>query len=261
MNDVVEKKPTFVSVIDASNYAAYQGAGMEQAEAKDMALPYLVILQKLSPQVDEDNGAYVAGAKAGMILETATGQLFDGKVGVSCAPCYFRKAIVEWKPRESGGGLVREHMYDERLFENCKPDTKGKMVNPQGNLMVDTKYHYVNLLLPTGPFPVVIAMTSTQMKRSRKWLSLMTMRKMPKADGSSFTPPSFAYRYHLTTVLEEKNGNTWYSWDIAPGDLITDGEIARANIKFSQSVGKGDVKLSDPVAGMKGDIADDEIPF
>ena len=45
------------------------GAGFEGATAEDFSIPFITILQKMSPQCDEDSDGYVDGAKPGMFWD------------------------------------------------------------------------------------------------------------------------------------------------------------------------------------------------
>ena len=251
MTDVVKVEKQLPATLDYSKYA---GQGTEQATAGDYALPFLSVLQKLSPQCDENNLLYIENSKAGMILETATGQLFDGKVGIAVIPCYFRKDLVEWKMREEGGGFVKSHGWNEELLKSCNRNDRGQMILPNGNMLVDTKYHYCLVLAPEGPIQVVISMTSTQLKKSRKWLSMIQMRKLTSADGRGFVPPSFAFAYKLTTGAEQNEKGTWYGWQIEMGPLVDVVEHAKAAIAFHHAIAAGNVKVADPDAGLKDDI-------
>ena len=50
--------------LSASMFADDAGAGMEGATAESFAIPFLSVLQKGSPQVDEASGAALEGATA-----------------------------------------------------------------------------------------------------------------------------------------------------------------------------------------------------
>jgi len=75
----------------AGAFAAYAGAGMENTNAEDYAIPFFNILQNGSPQVDEARGKALKGAKAGMIFETVSQKMHDGKTGVILVPCAYRR--------------------------------------------------------------------------------------------------------------------------------------------------------------------------
>ena len=53
-----------------------QGAGMENADKDSFAKPMLSVLQKMSPQVDEDDPSYIEGAKPGKIYDNITQEVY-----------------------------------------------------------------------------------------------------------------------------------------------------------------------------------------
>src|SRR5690349_5330031 len=80
----------------ATMFAADAGAGMEGASVESFAIPFLNVLQKGSPQVDEASGVAIDGAKAGMLYENISGQLIDGKTGLTIVPCAYRRVFLHW---------------------------------------------------------------------------------------------------------------------------------------------------------------------
>lgn len=246
------------AVVSVDALAKYAGTGFEGADSNDYAVPFLHILQKLSPQVDEIKPNYIKDARPGMIYETVSKQCIDGKEGLIVVPCAFKKSFVEWKPRDSGGGFVKDHGWNEALVADCKRDDKNRLILPNGNMYTETKYHYVLVARNGSLIPAVLSMVSSQLKRSRGWMSLMQTRKMRNSAGKEFIPPMFAYTYMLTTVLEQKDQNTWYSWNIAPGDAAKADEIKQA-IAFHKAVTAGAVKMVDDSPGLEVDA--DDIPF
>ena len=95
------------------------GAGFEDTDADDYAIPFVAVLQKGSPQVDPDDGAYINGAKPGLFYNTVTGELFKD---ITVIPCARRREFVEWVPRDEGGGLIGRHDPDSDVVLNCKRD-------------------------------------------------------------------------------------------------------------------------------------------
>jgi hypothetical protein len=70
------------------------GGGMEEATADSFAIPFLAVLQKGSPQVDEASGQQIKGAKQGMIFETVTKSLFDGNKGVELVQAHYKRVFA-----------------------------------------------------------------------------------------------------------------------------------------------------------------------
>lgn len=248
------------ALIAADDLKKYAGLGLENAEANDFAIPFVHILQKLSPQVDEASGQYVKDAKPGQIFISTTSQCFDGKNGISVIQCAFKKNLIEWKQRTSGGGFVKEHQWNEELIQQTVKNEKGQNILPNGNLLVETKLHYVMIVsneIDQSVIPAVLSMTSTQLKKSRKWMSLISMRKLRDSKGGMFLPPSFAFYYNLRVVPETNEHGSWYSWDVEPGPQVNDASLIREAIKFNKAIGAGEVKLADSSTA----LADDDIPF
>src|SRR3989304_1640576 len=101
--DVTKVETQLPATLDYSKYA---GQGTEQATAGDYALPFLAILQKLSPQCDEINLLYIEGAKAGMVIEMASGPRLEHHPGSSAVPGPSVHVFSAPSPHEGGGGFV-----------------------------------------------------------------------------------------------------------------------------------------------------------
>lgn len=220
--------------------------GFEHTQADDFGLPFLTIVQKGSPEVDKthkDHGIKaIEGASIGDVIDTQAREIVhrEGKPQViEFVPCMFQKAYVEWKPRTSGGGFVKQH-FEPGILTQCKRDEKNRDVLPNGNTVVTTAYFF-GLLLREGldPKPVVIGMSSTQLKKARLWLNLMSGLKVERPDGTKFTPPMFARKYYLHTVAESNAEGSWYGWAIESGEMLHDPKLigmARDAAKSTSSI-------------------------
>lgn len=199
---------------------AASGAGFENASDKDFQIPFLAIIQKGSPQLAKQDAAYIKGAETGDILNTATGRVYK-VIGeeieeLIVVPCGFQPAFVEWNLRSKGGGFVAVHAVSP---ETRKADADGNLsekgrfnLTKQGTHIVETKYHSVIVQDVDDWYPAVIALASTQLKKSRKWMSEMKARKMVGDDGVTFNPPMFSNRYKVGTGPESNNFGDWYGW-------------------------------------------------
>lgn len=217
------------------------GGGFEEATSEDIAIPFLVILQKGSPQVDPLNGKHIDGATAGQLFNTVSEEVLGDSIDV--IHCYFRREVVEWRLREKGGGFVAVHPKDTPLFASCKRDEKNRDVMPNGEShLVSTALHYV--MLPDGQ-RAVIAMSSTQLKKSRKWVAMMAERKVQRPDGTSFTPPSYAQVYHLGVAGESNAKGAWAGWVIRSGPMLADATLYASARAFAQLVREGKATPTD----------------
>lgn len=221
----------------AAQFLADADDGMEDAGADAYAIPFVALLQSGSPQVKRGSGAQLEGAAEGMIFNTVSEELFDGDEGIDVVPVYYRQAFVEWVPRDSGGGFVQEFAPGEEPPYKRDEDTgRDKLGN--GNDIVDTRYHYCLLLKKDGSFePVVITMTSTQVKKSRRWMfnirSTQVGGKRVKMHGQV---------WNLRSVTEQKDQYTWCNWATRRVGFVQTEEVYNAAIAFYAAVKAGELK-------------------
>jgi hypothetical protein len=230
--------------------------------SRDTAIPYISILQTSSPQVNPSKAEHLESAKAGHIFNTVTQETFDT---LKVIPVFYHLKYVEWKPREQGGGFINSHDADSGIIGQTKRDPmNGKMTLPNGNHIVQTAYHYVLMLDANGGYQnAVISMSSSQLKKSRRWNSLMLSQKI-KGPSGMFTPPTYAMTYTLSSVSESNDRGSWFGFSIEKGEQVTDASIYGESKAFAKSASSGavDAKPATPKLVTTEDTAKDEtIPF
>jgi hypothetical protein len=212
------------------------GTGFEGADSDAFAVPFLRILQAGSPQCKRSEGAYIKGAEEGMILNTVTQEVMDGDEGINVVPAMYQRQLIEWQLREAGGGLVATHAPDPSLLAACEKDDKGRDILPNGNQLVDTRNHYVILVKDNGELiPAIISFSSTQLKKSRQWMSMMQQKRV-NIGGTSKPAPMYAYSYHITTVPESNDKGSWFGWRIGDSSPITEPEVVEAARAIREAV-------------------------
>jgi len=202
-------------VIDFSQHA---NAGLENVKNEDLQVPFLQIAQSNSPEVDKASNDHeskgIDGASAGDIFDTVSRKVLapSGET-LLVIPIAYDKGYVEWIPREQGGGMVSIHK-DPAILKECTKNEKYKDVLPNGNVIETTAYHYVLYAIDDEWTQAIISMQSTQLKKSRAWLSKISSIKMSSEDGSVFTPPMFSHKYSLSAVSESNKHGSWFGWKI-----------------------------------------------
>jgi hypothetical protein len=188
---------------------------------RDIAIPYLYILQLNSPQVNPDNDKYIEGASAGKFLLTVRDKVFEGRVnGVTVVPCYYERKIMEWIDRDKGGGLVGSYPAEDPIMKQAKQNERGQWILPNGHMLIDTAYHYVLVQDPETMSwtQAIMPMKSTALKISRKLNSVVATAVIP---GTTKMAPRFLYKYNLTTVKEQKDTNVWSSPYFLQDSMVT----------------------------------------
>lgn len=206
--------------IDWSQYAGNDGYAKTTTE--DLGIPFLTILQKGSPEVDRTHKNHQAkkipGAQAGCIINSVTRTIIytPEEEPAIVVPCFYEKHYVEWKPRESNGGFVKQHP-NPSILENCTRNEKNQDILPNGNLIVTTAYFLALLQNENDTEKVVISMTSTQLKKARAWLNMMMAIKQ---NGRPL--PMFSHKYAISTMIDQNANGSWYGWQIAGVGPVTD---------------------------------------
>ena len=84
---VATKKETAVStdVLDDIFDTAGEGAAFDSSE---MQIPFIRVLQALSPQLNKKKAEYIEGASQGDMFNTVTNEHWSGEEGITVIPCY-----------------------------------------------------------------------------------------------------------------------------------------------------------------------------
>ena len=209
-NVSMEKESKTLATLDVKVLAEDAGDGLDNLTADDLLIPSLKLVQKGSPAVDPTDSTYTDSVKIGDILNSVTNESYDGDAGITVLPAAYRRIYLEYIPREAGGGLAGIHE-DPAIISQTHRDEMGRDVLASGNYVQTTANHYV-LLLNGGKYdPVMIAMYSSQLKKSRRWNSIMAGQRVT-SDGKSVTPASYSHMYHLSTVPEKNSKGSWFGW-------------------------------------------------
>lgn len=238
--EVAVKKTTAVS----TNVKAPMGRGFEEADADSFAIPFLSILQTLSPQCDKDEDRYIKGAEPGMFINTVTNELFEE---VEIIPVAYQRRFNRWAPRDSGGGFKGVYLpsaiaglegagtialSEEGRWFFTMPD--GSINEKKSDLLTDTRLHFCLMVGEESLSPVLVTMSRTQLKKSKNWMSLMKNR-----GGDMFSTV-----YSAKTIAEENDKGKWKGWAIDVEREPTKDEIAEAaNFYTSIVAGKVQVKM------------------
>lgn len=253
-NEIAEAKSTAVSTFDDSLLSG--GTGLEETTTDDFAIPFIRVLQPMSPQLQKQHGSYVAGASAGDLYNTVTGEAYDGEKGISIVPCAYNKKYIEWIPREKGGGLVNAN-HDISILSKCTRDPESRRYyTPEGNEIVETAQFFVLIVPEDGaPQQAVLAFTSTQLGVSRKWLTMLRMARVQNSKGESVEAPMFAYTYRLTTTTQSTDKGSWNAYSINQ-EGATDMSVAMMAKDFMGAAKSGDVEVKQE---QQNDIVNDTI--
>ena len=241
-------------------FAADSGVGFEEVTSSDLQIPFLRIIQALSPQLKKNDPAYIEGAGQGDIFNTVTNKIWDADKGVSVLPVFFQMKYLEFVPRSQGGGFVGEVSAESNEVRTAVRDKdSGMELLNNGNELVRTAQHYIKIVHDDGNLEnAIVDMKKTQLKKSRLWLSMMMMQKRNGA-----TLPSFANTYRLKSVEDGNDKGSWGSWSISLEGLVSSMDAYHECKELHASISSGALKIALPIqdAGVVTDQTSDDVPF
>jgi hypothetical protein len=239
---------------------ALDDTGLGTVKGADRRIPILRILAGNSPQVT----AELPGAKGGAILNTSTGQIYNGKLGLYIIACYLDKKYVKYIKRDDdggGGGFVAvlepedpevKQRQDERMAK--EGNLYGKLLAgfvPEGKPgagkpmeLVETKYMYCVCVVPNedGSYPgelgeifeALIPFESTKIKAYDSWIERnKTFTYLIKGTNGVAKKPiaMWSHVWHITTVAKTRGTQSWYIWALA----LAARDDTKAELHYSHS--------------------------
>lgn len=253
--------------------AELAGQGTSRSIA-DNVVPFVSLLQDMSPEVKKRDPQYIEGAEPGFMLNKATRQLWGPEDVLEFIPCAFQRSVNQWTPRESGGGFKGRHPLRGTPEDTMKalggkqhPDPKdpNKTVwkMPNGDDLIDTRYHFGAIAMPDGSLqPAVMSFSSTGHQASRQWMTLMNNAQLPGPNGP-VTAPSWFKKYRIRAIPRKNNKGEFFV--IQVDDLGTDGWIKDAGVRsrckeIHDSVMAGNLQAAEESAGDRSG-SDDQPPI
>jgi hypothetical protein len=210
-------------------------------------------LQGLSPQLET-----VEGARPGLFINTITDELFKE---VLVVPCAYQRRYLRWAPRSEGGGYKGEYNpidIETGKIVGVEKDAEGRL-KLEGDELKDTRNHFVLMQSETGAWqPALLSLSSTQIKKSKRWMSRIQGVELRTAEGKAFNPPSFSHVYRLKSVKEENSKGSWWGLDVELVEAVQDAELYNKAKDFNKQVAAGEVKVQEPISEHTAEAGGDD---
>lgn len=253
----VAKVPAVRSSTEVSteviDFSADAGAGLEGADKDSYAIPFLGVLQPMSPAIVDGE---VEGAKPGFFINTVSMEVMAEPIVI---PCSFQRRWLRWAPRETGGGFKGElttsevnalrangtvKELDNRLYY---PEASGAVNPKKCDRLSDTRSHFV--MIVDGPdadvgTPAVFALTSTAIKVSKNWLARIEGTKVKNKEGRILTAPSFSNSYKLSTEKKTNDKGTWWTPLVTPVSQVKNAQLYAQCKAFHAQISAGRVEVA-----------------
>lgn len=232
------------------------GGGFEGTDKDSYAIPFLQILQKMSPLVDEDSPKHIEGAKAGMLYNTVTQKLYDGKAGLTIIPCSYKRSFIQWGGREAAEQGFKGEFTPEQIIEMqtsgaivtqdgklFKPNADGSIQEKKSDYFADTRAHGILIIdNETGEVGrAILSLSSSQIKASKMLMTSLQQKKVDTPRGKQ-TPPTYANLVKLTTIGMSNDQGTWSGVRFDLEGLVTDPHLYAEAKEFYKALASGEVK-------------------
>lgn len=184
-------------------------AGFEDLGTDTMAVPFIKLLQDLSPQCKKSSEDYNPDAEPGQFCNTITGKLYETPMKFVVGK--FTRIYTEWKPNR--GGFQGSHAPElvEKMIASGElaPNEKNKLVSIQtGNEFSENYVYYVLLPDHLEDEVCVLSFSSTQLKAARKLNRALSTTYIP---GTKQKAMPYFMIWELSTVLRSNDQGDWYS--------------------------------------------------
>lgn len=241
-----------------------QGAGFEHQTKADTSIPFIVLLQGLSPTVVEGK------AHAGSWFNTVTEEVW-GKEGFLFVPSTTRHYYGEWTPRDEGGGYHGNHEIDSAIVREAlsKSAKLGKLKLDNGHDLVEAFYVYGVICTADGqPDSMgVMSFNSTKIRSYKSWMTRMRQLVVNNEKGR-MRPPLYAHLARVQSEMKKNDKGQFYVPDISSADpsglqaslLAPTDERFLAAKQLRELVDSGEAKIDPSQQNQTGD-AGEEIPF
>lgn len=221
------------------------GEGFENVTAKDVLLPRLTLLQTTSDQLKKNKPVFIKGASAGEFCDVALNKILPSPL--SLIPCFYAMIYLEWAPRGSEKGLIRNYGADASIMEKTERDDDNKNVLKNGNYIAETATYFSLYQDEDGDWvQCFLPLASAQLRSSKRWMTKLRSEKIERADGTKFNPSIF-YRAWIASPTEESNSKgDWFGWSFEPADPIKEidpsGELLAEAKEFCRQAKVGLVR-------------------
>lgn len=224
------------------------GLGMSE-NVDDRGTPLLYIAQKGSPVVNAKKPEYIEGMNVGDVYNNITGRRWAAESSpLGFWPCYFRVRHLEWTPQDQGGGFHGAYDRGDPIVSSGTPraDRRDIIDLPNGHELVMTHEYFV--ILEDGLSPIVIPMSSTQLKASQRMQAMIAECKVKLDNGRVITKPAFSNKYALRTVYAENEKGDWYRF--APSMVGPERDMGTFRLckEFALACKNGDIQVAAPVS-------------
>lgn len=185
--------------------------GFEGITSETVAIPFVRVLQALSPVCKKKNDSYVEGAEEGKLFNSVNKRVIDTPCEVIVGR--FDRYFIAWKPERQGfaGAFSTDVMRKMLEDGTVRVAQDNRIYDAQGNHYSDTYVYYVVFPEFLQDGVCIISLSSTQIKAAKKWNRMLTTTQYP---GTTQKALPWHMRWTITTPQMSNEQGDWAGFDV-----------------------------------------------
>lgn len=239
-----------------------EALGMDTLSASDKIIPQLKVAEASSDQLKPSNAKYIEDLKAGLLFNTATGEVYGKSALLSILGVF--KTLTVWPSLDDITRVPPEEVVYEAVNPSrftaidtaCERTADNKMVL-NGTKKVNLSYQVLAVVVnEDGSFaPVVIDCGKTKFKNARQLNTLLDSIRFTAKDGSRKRAATCASLIKIEVIEARNDKNEWHEYKfsrVTDNDNLLSGGMFKAELLFQfineakqirEQLLKGTVKL------------------
>lgn len=209
----------------ANIFKTFEGdtSGFEDMNGNTQSVPFLRLLQDLSPAVRKKHAEYVEGAEAGMIMNTITNRLYNPPLRIVVGK--FERYYIEWGANRTGfKGAHAVELIESRIGKDLLIDENFKVIDPKtGNAFSDTYVYYVLLPDFIDDGVCIISLSSSQLKEAKRLNRNLRSTFIP---GTTQRALPFFTIWNYAVVTQSNDKGEWYGPKFTLDSFINQEQLA-----------------------------------
>lgn len=196
-------------------------AGFEEMGLDTMAIPFIRIIQELSPQMRKNKPEYNPDAEEGMFVNTVSGRLYTSPIKVIIGK--FQRTFLEWGTTR--GKLMGVHTPESvELRDDLMRNEKNQLVDPAtGHTFQDCYSYYVLNVEDMEEGICIISCVSTNIKAAKKLNRNLMHTMLPNSSKRAL--PYFMV-WEVSTTDESNDEGEWKGISFKFDSFVSQPQLA-----------------------------------
>lgn len=199
-------------------FSGFEGT---EGDAGSFAIPFLKVLQALSPARTEGTDEYIEDSKNGDFFNSVTEEVYGRNFNAIIVTT--ERVFNEYKPNRGGFVGTHDRVAGEALIRD---KSEYPFINKKtGNNLVETLTFILLNADKISDGPIIFSLSSTSLKHGKAFLSKAKM--LLKEDGAP--APLYSSVYNFETKLQSNDEGKW--WQVIKSSMKRTGSITAVQVQ------------------------------